>query len=158
MYSSTLPTSLARYMGWVVNATPQPFYPRERPGTHCGWAPGPVWTVAESLAPPPGFDPRTVQPLASRLSELTTGKKNISKYLVKYQLQTVKGIRKGNLLINPEFLERKGGRYCPTSCSNEKHKRLLIDYKIEWPDVGGHLATSLDGRTCRLNISRLPKS
>jgi hypothetical protein len=26
-------------MGWVVNATPQPFYPRERPGTHCvgGW-------------------------------------------------------------------------------------------------------------------------
>jgi len=26
-------------MGWVVNATPQPLYPRERPGTHCigGW-------------------------------------------------------------------------------------------------------------------------
>ena len=26
-------------MGWVVNATPRPFYPRERPGTHCigGW-------------------------------------------------------------------------------------------------------------------------
>jgi len=26
-------------MGWVVNATLQPFYPRERPGTHCtgGW-------------------------------------------------------------------------------------------------------------------------
>ena len=26
-----------------------------------GWAPGPVWTGAENLAPP-GFDPRTVQP------------------------------------------------------------------------------------------------
>ena len=26
-------------MGWVVNATPRPFYPRERPATRCigGW-------------------------------------------------------------------------------------------------------------------------
>ena len=26
-------------MGWVVNATPRPLYPQERPGTHCigGW-------------------------------------------------------------------------------------------------------------------------
>ena len=26
-------------MGWVVNATPRPLYPRERPGTDCigGW-------------------------------------------------------------------------------------------------------------------------
>jgi hypothetical protein len=26
-------------MGWAVNATPRPFYPRERPGAHCvgGW-------------------------------------------------------------------------------------------------------------------------
>ena len=26
-------------VGWVVNATPRPLYPRERPGTHCigGW-------------------------------------------------------------------------------------------------------------------------
>ena len=41
-------------MGWVVNATPQPLYPQERPGTHyieAGWAPGPVRTVAENLAP-----------------------------------------------------------------------------------------------------------
>jgi hypothetical protein len=27
-----------------------------------GWDPGPVWTGAENLAPP-GFDPRTVQPV-----------------------------------------------------------------------------------------------
>ena len=43
-------------------------YPRERPGTHCTgswWAPGPVWTGAENLAPP-GFDPRTAQPVGSR--------------------------------------------------------------------------------------------
>ena len=30
-----------------------------------GWAPGPVWTGAENL-PPPGIDPQTVQPVASR--------------------------------------------------------------------------------------------
>jgi hypothetical protein len=35
-------------MGWVVNATPRPLYPRERPGTHCigGW----VDPKAENLA------------------------------------------------------------------------------------------------------------
>jgi hypothetical protein len=30
-----------------------------------GWAPGLVWTGAENLAPKPGFDLRTVQPVAS---------------------------------------------------------------------------------------------
>jgi hypothetical protein len=43
--------------------------PRERPGTRytAGWGPpGPVWTGAENFAPPPGFDPRTVQPVVSR--------------------------------------------------------------------------------------------
>jgi hypothetical protein len=30
-----------------------------------GWAPGPVWTGAENLAPP-GFDPQAVKPVASR--------------------------------------------------------------------------------------------
>ena len=31
-----------------------------------GWALGPVWTGAENLAPPPGFDLRTVEPVVSR--------------------------------------------------------------------------------------------
>ena len=34
-----------------------------------GWGSGPVWTDAENLAPPPGFDPRTVQPVASRYTD-----------------------------------------------------------------------------------------
>jgi len=41
-------------MGWVVNATFRPIYPKEKPGTHCigaGWTPGPVWTVSENLTP-----------------------------------------------------------------------------------------------------------
>jgi hypothetical protein len=35
------------------------------------WAPGPVWTGAENLPPPhpPGFDPRTSQPVASRYTD-----------------------------------------------------------------------------------------
>ena len=37
-----------------------------------GWAPGPVWTGAENLAPPPGFDHRTVQPVASRYTDYAT--------------------------------------------------------------------------------------
>ena len=39
---------------WVVNATAQPLYPRERDPVpilqEVGWAPGPVWTGAENLA------------------------------------------------------------------------------------------------------------
>ena len=42
-------------MGWVVNATPRPLYPRERYRVpivqEAGWAPGQVWTRAENLAP-----------------------------------------------------------------------------------------------------------
>ena len=36
-----------------------------------GWTPGPVWTGAENLALP-GFDPRTVQPVASRYTDYAT--------------------------------------------------------------------------------------
>jgi len=54
--------------GWVVNATPRPIYPRERPGTRCtgGWV-GPragLDGCGESR-PPPGFDRRTVPPGSS---------------------------------------------------------------------------------------------
>ena len=47
---------------------PGPFTPRKDPVPNvqeAGWAPGPGWTGAENLAPP-GFDPRTVQPIGSR--------------------------------------------------------------------------------------------
>jgi hypothetical protein len=58
--------------GWVVSTTPQPLYPRERPGTHCtgGWVGHRVGLdVCEKSHPPPGFDPRTVQPVASRYTD-----------------------------------------------------------------------------------------
>ena len=37
-----------------------------------GWTPGPVWTGAENLASPPGLDPRSVQPVASRYTDYAT--------------------------------------------------------------------------------------
>jgi len=36
-----------------------------------GWAPGPVWTGVENLTPP-GFDPRTVQPITSLYTDYAT--------------------------------------------------------------------------------------
>jgi len=57
-------------MGWIVKAIPRPLYPRERPGAHCigGWV-GPRASLngCEKSRPPPlpGFDPQTVQPVAS---------------------------------------------------------------------------------------------
>jgi hypothetical protein len=51
-------------MGWVVNATPRPLYPRERPGAHCieSWVgPRAGLDVCGKSQTPLGFDPRTVQ-------------------------------------------------------------------------------------------------
>ena len=54
-------------MGWVLNATPRPLYPLKRTATHCigGWV-GPRAGQDGCLKsrPQPGFDPRTVQPIA----------------------------------------------------------------------------------------------
>ena len=46
--------------------------PRERPGTHCtgGWV-GRSGQV-QKISPPPEFDPRTVQPVASRYTDYAT--------------------------------------------------------------------------------------
>ena len=61
--------------GWGVSVMPRPLI---TPGKdlvpivqEAGWAPGPVWTGAENLAPP-GFDTRTVQPVASRYIDYAT--------------------------------------------------------------------------------------
>jgi hypothetical protein len=58
--------------GWVVSTTPRPLYPGERPGSHCigGWVgPRAGLDVCEKISPPPGLDPRTVQPVASRYTD-----------------------------------------------------------------------------------------
>ena len=59
-------------MWWVVNPTPRPLYPREQRGTHFtgGWV-GPRAGLDwyGKSRPTPGFDPRTVQPVASRCTD-----------------------------------------------------------------------------------------
>jgi hypothetical protein len=54
-------------MGWVVNATPQPLYPQERPGTRTGgWVtPRAGLDACGKSRPPLGFNPQTIQPVAS---------------------------------------------------------------------------------------------
>ena len=58
--------------GWRVSVMPRPFLaPGKDPVPilqEAGWAPGPVWTGVENLAPP-GFDPWTVQPVASHYTD-----------------------------------------------------------------------------------------
>jgi len=61
-------------MGWMVNATLRPLYLRKktqyplyrRLGGIQGWS-GQV----RKISPPPVFDPRTIQPLASRYTDYT---------------------------------------------------------------------------------------
>jgi len=59
-------------MGWVINATPRPVYHRERPGNHYtgGWVGlrAGLDGRGESRLPH-GFDPRTVQTVASRYTD-----------------------------------------------------------------------------------------
>jgi len=44
----------------------------KRTSNHCteaGWAPGPVSMGTESLAPPPGFNPQNIQPIANHYTD-----------------------------------------------------------------------------------------
>ena len=59
-------------MGWMVNVTPRPLYPLERPGTNCIG----VWVgprvggeACEKNLSPLGFDPRTDKSVASRYTD-----------------------------------------------------------------------------------------
>jgi hypothetical protein len=57
-------------MDWVVKATPRSLYRRERPGTH--WlCPRAGTDGCRKSRLPPGFDPRPVQPVASRYTDCT---------------------------------------------------------------------------------------
>jgi len=54
---------------------PAALYPRERTGTHCtgGWlGPRAGLEMCGKSRPSPEFDPRTVQPVASRYTDYTT--------------------------------------------------------------------------------------
>jgi hypothetical protein len=58
--------------GWRASVTLRSFFtPGKEPVPivqKAGWGPGPVYTCA-TISPPPGFDPRTVQPVGSRYTD-----------------------------------------------------------------------------------------
>ena len=59
-------------VGWVVNATPRPVYPLESPGAHFirNWVdPRAGLDGCGRTRPPPGFELRTVQAVASRYTD-----------------------------------------------------------------------------------------
>ena len=66
--------SALRYIGWAINATPWPLYPRERapvPVVHdAGWVPGPVDGCDEKkFSCLHRSQNRTAQPSASRCTQ-----------------------------------------------------------------------------------------
>ena len=78
-------------MGRVVNATLRPNYPRERPGTHCtkeGVGPRAGLDGCAKSHPPPGFEPRNVQPVASRYTDWAIPRYNFNKIEFILQLGT----------------------------------------------------------------------
>jgi hypothetical protein len=70
-YSSTLSITSALHVLGGQRHAPAALPPERDPVPivqEAGWAPGQVWTGAENLAPP-GFDPWTLQPVASRYTD-----------------------------------------------------------------------------------------
>jgi len=55
-------------MGWVVNATSQPLYPRERDPASIVY-PKRRSERVQKISHPPGFDPPTLQPVAGRYTD-----------------------------------------------------------------------------------------
>jgi hypothetical protein len=67
MYSSTFSLTPALDGNWCSKSRPGRFTPGKGPVPivkEAGQAPGPVWTGAENLNPPPGFDLQTDQRVA----------------------------------------------------------------------------------------------
>jgi hypothetical protein len=66
-----LTLDLGARKGWVVSATPRPLY-RYPLYRRLGGPQGRSGRVRK-ISPPPGFDPRTVQPVVSRYTDWATG-------------------------------------------------------------------------------------
>ena len=78
--------------GWVVSSTlRQHFTPGKDPVPivqGAGWAPGPVWTVAENLVPT-GIRSRTVQPVVSHYTNWATWPIYIYIYIYMWKLASI---------------------------------------------------------------------
>ena len=123
--------------GWVVNATPQPLYLRKRPSTHCigGWVvPRAGLDGCGKSRPPPGFDSRTVQAVASRYTDwaiVTHNSKSVLKFIrwkkeAEYKRTFWRTMSRWMAYIKINLKEVRRGRsgreasgpvHCPVSCT-----------------------------------------
>jgi len=98
-----------------------------------GWAPEPVWTGAKNLAPPLGFDPRTVQPVANRenmsAQNLKRGNFKSRKYLLSYLLYARKSERRCEacvvIRIRPNLVLINLKRFIPLCCFR-KYQQISV--------------------------------
>ena len=70
-----------------------------------GWAPGPVWISAENLAPP-GFDPRTFQPVASGYTDYAIPAPSLPPKTKGKSQQCVSSDLSDHLENKPKFLSK----------------------------------------------------
>jgi hypothetical protein len=86
--------------GWSTSR-PGRLYPWERPGTHFtgGWlGPRVGLDMCGKISPPPGFDPRTFQPVASRYTDYAIpAHKTYRKAYLSFYLNTTKNARNSDL-------------------------------------------------------------
>ena len=100
--------------GWVVSSTPRPhFTPGKRPSTHFigGWVGPRAGLDGRKISSPPGFNPRTVQPVVSRYTDWATRPTLIFEYFTnsgKYnRYLTWKPMYiYGNILLNSSWNEK----------------------------------------------------
>jgi len=91
--------------GRKASVTSRPFFtPGKDPVPivqEAGWALGPVWTGAENLTPL-GFDPRTVQPVASRYTDYATWPTKLQENSFNLAFLIIRHLRK--VVPRPEVL------------------------------------------------------
>ena len=107
----------------MVSATPRPLYPRERPCTHCtgGWVdPQGRSGRVRNISPPTGFDPRTVQPIASRYTDCAIRAPQL--------LHVLQSIRRANkeLLCN---IPKRMSFLIPALFWNYTRRRMVVTYR-----------------------------
>jgi hypothetical protein len=137
-YSSTLFLDLGTVRGWGVSVTPQPLStPGQDPVPivqEAGWAPGPVRTGAEKLAPTRIRSP-TVQPIASRYTDWATrplsNKRNLSEYYSKLEMCRPKchKLNQGSTNI-PKILEPPPNSRCQKGDKEVPYWGPII---LQWP-------------------------
>jgi len=124
---------------WVVKATPRPFYPRERPGTHCigGWV-GPRAGLdgGGKISLPPGFDPRTVQPVASRYTDCAIPALQSSSQTSSFLSTTVHYTNNWSWYKLPVKFKINKHRVTDKSLARPGRKQANVSVRMAWISFG----------------------